>query len=304
MSPAFQASQTCAPEKPSLPGRPSNAATSASAAPPRGWKPASTSIRSRCRQWKRRQVVVVAERGVLVAGFPVARRAHAMQQAAVVHHRQVEATAVPGHQVRRDSARCRRRNARAARARCSPRHPDSTPCSESPRRRAQAMATTRCCGSGRNSLPLFSRRSANIALATSASASPPGPATGARSPHPEWSRCRRPGSSSARGQHQRLHLAHRCGHAGEQGAADDGKADVQFDDLRDGRHRLHIVVVEPMAGVHGEPELGRLPRRAAQALQFARPLGPVAIRVGARCAVRSPARPSRARPASAPRPDR
>ncbi len=45
-----------------------------------------------------RQVIVVAEGTVLLAGFPVTRRAYAMQQATVVQHRQVEAAAIPRHE--------------------------------------------------------------------------------------------------------------------------------------------------------------------------------------------------------------
>jgi hypothetical protein len=40
----------------------------------------------------------------------------------------------------------------------------------------------------------------------------------------------------------------------EDGAADDGVADVQLLDLRDGGHRRDVLVGEPVAGVHRQPE--------------------------------------------------
>ena len=51
---------------------------------------------------KAAEIVVVAEGVVLVAGFPVARRLHLEAQRAVVQHRQVEAAAVPAHEIGRE----------------------------------------------------------------------------------------------------------------------------------------------------------------------------------------------------------
>src|SRR3984957_2752393 len=48
------------------------------------------------------QVIAESEAVVRIAHLPVARRRHAVQQASIVQHRQVEARAVPGHQVRRE----------------------------------------------------------------------------------------------------------------------------------------------------------------------------------------------------------
>src|SRR5579885_1095363 len=50
---------------------------------------------------KAAQISVVTEGGIVVARLPVARRGDAVQQRAVVQHRQVETATVPGHQRRR-----------------------------------------------------------------------------------------------------------------------------------------------------------------------------------------------------------
>jgi len=51
-------------------------------------------------------------------------------------------------------------------------------------------------------------------------------------------------SSALRLAHQPLHLGDGFAHADEYRAADDGVADVQFADAGQGRHRLHVEVVE------------------------------------------------------------
>ncbi len=96
---------------PILPGRPSSVAMSVEAR--RGRDPEG---RQHVHQVdvppvKAAQVVVVAKGRVLVARLPVARRLHAVAQAAVVQHGQVEAAAVPGDECRACSARFRRRSA-------------------------------------------------------------------------------------------------------------------------------------------------------------------------------------------------
>ena len=48
------------------------------------------------------QVIAVAKTRVAVAGLPVARGRHAVQQASVMQHRQIETRAVPGHQIGRE----------------------------------------------------------------------------------------------------------------------------------------------------------------------------------------------------------
>src|SRR2546422_43894 len=45
-------------------------------------------------------VIVVPELAIVLARVPVARRRHAVYQSAVVKHRQIEPTAVPGNQLR------------------------------------------------------------------------------------------------------------------------------------------------------------------------------------------------------------
>ncbi len=46
------------------------------------------------------EIIVVAEVAVVIAPIPVARRGHAVNQAAMVQHRQIEATAVPRYELR------------------------------------------------------------------------------------------------------------------------------------------------------------------------------------------------------------
>ena len=50
---------------------------------------------------KAAQVIAVPEALIGVPHFPIAGGGHAVQQTAIVQHRQIEARAVPGHQVRR-----------------------------------------------------------------------------------------------------------------------------------------------------------------------------------------------------------
>src|SRR5437762_2429193 len=49
--------------------------------------------------------------------------------------------------------------------------------------------------------------------------------------------------------HQSFHFAHRLAHADEHGAADDGVADMQLVHTGQGSDRLHVEVVERMAGI-------------------------------------------------------
>src|SRR5512143_566405 len=70
--------------------------------------------------------------------------------------------------------------------------------------------------------------------------------------------------AAARFQHQCAHVVDRPGQAVEQRARHDRMADVQFDDFRDGGHGLHVVVVEPVAGMHRQSYLGAEARRFDQ----------------------------------------
>ena len=45
------------------------------------------------------------------------------------------------------------------------------------------------------------------------------------------------------------------------GVRDDGVPDVQLDDLMNGGDGLHVVIVQAMAGVNREPQLGPMPGR-------------------------------------------
>ena len=69
--------------------------------------------------------------------------------------------------------------------------------------------------------------------------------------------------------------------AGEDGARNDAVADVELDDFRDRGHRRHVVVGEPMAGVHFEPEIRGALGSRGQALQLARLRGARRFGVGA-----------------------
>ena len=51
-------------------------------------------------------------------------------------------------------------------------------------------------------------------------------------------------------------------------ARDDRMPNVELDDLCNGRHRLHIVIVQAVAGMHPETEPGRMSRRLLQSVQL------------------------------------
>ena len=57
-------------------------------------------------------------------------------------------------------------------------------------------------------------------------------------------------------------------------------ADVQFDDFRDSRYRLHVVVVQAMARIHHQPKFRSVTRARLQAGQFARLLSALRFGVG------------------------
>ena len=83
---------------PSLPGSPSRHATSCRLARPRPWKAGQDIHQIHVPPMKAAQVVAVAEARIAVAGLPIARCGDAVQEAAVMQHRQVEARTVPRHQ--------------------------------------------------------------------------------------------------------------------------------------------------------------------------------------------------------------
>ena len=57
-----------------------------------------------------------------------------------------------------------------------------------------------------------------------------------------------------------FHLTHGRGEPVENRARDDCVADVELDDVGQGRDRLDIVVMQAMTGVHGEPQRSAMSR--------------------------------------------
>ncbi len=121
-----------------------------------------------------------------------------------------------------------------------------------------------------------------MAAATSASGSPSRPSN------------RRPKSTSGNGLYVENQVVHcraasisafilrtEVGQSREQGFTNDGVAYIQFDDFRNGRHELHVVVVQAMPGMHGETEGGSTARSGAQALELPAACGSARLRVAA-----------------------
>ena len=111
-------------------------------------------------------------------------------------------------------------------------------------------------------------------------------------------RCRR---SRARRHHERFHLRDGAGEAVEQRLRDDRVADVELDDRAHRGDRRHVVVVEPVTGVHDEAERrarARLQPRCARARARRRRRSPRRRRP---CAARRRARRPRRSPRSARR---
>src|ERR1043166_1745039 len=100
------------------------------------------------------------------------------------------------------------------------------------------------------------RRVAALALGYPLSAHSP---SGGRSrAAEEYGAVEKRSTRAARRIHQPAHGAHRFDHPGEHRAAHDAVADVELLDFRDSCDRLHVLVGEPVAGVHRQAELPRV----------------------------------------------
>ena len=104
--------------------------------------------------------------------------------------------------------------------------------------------------------------------------------------------------------HGRAHEFDGLGQALEHRLADQEMPDIEFDDLRQRRDGLGARIVEAVAGMHFQAEALRQQRAGADQLPFgiglARRVPRPARRTRRRCESRSPARPARPPPRSAP----
>src|SRR5262245_38216904 len=78
-------------------------------------------------------------------------------------------------------------------------------------------------------------------------------------------------------QHQALQFTDGGRHAVDASARDDGVADIQLDDLRNHRDRLHVVVIQAVTGVHRESNPGTVARRVLNAFQLTRLMFAVSV---------------------------